>query len=260
MSEKKDLGALERTAKGDSDAATGGRIGNASETTQAAILLTLADDAKLFHAPDRTTYADLTTGNHRETWPIRGDAFNQWLARRYFERCRAAPNKEAMQSALATLEARARFDAPERPVHLRVGECDGKLYLDLADENRRAVGIDATGWRIVADPPVRFRRAPGMKALPEPVRGGSIEALRRFLNVATDNDFVLAVAWLLATLRNRGPFPVLVLSGEQGSAKSTAASMLRAIVDPNTVALRALPRQDRDLYIAANSNRVVSAR
>jgi len=103
----------------------------------------------------------------------------------------------------------------------------------------------------VAAPPIRFRRAPGMLPLPVAARGGSISALRPFLNVRTTNDFVLAVAWLLAALRNCGPYPVLVLSGEQGSAKSTAAAMLRALVDPNTAPLRALPRDERNLSIAS---------
>jgi len=41
-----------------------------------------------------------------------------------------------------------------------------------------------------------------------------------------------------------------VLSGEQGSAKSTFSAILRALLDPNTAPLRALPREDRDLFIA----------
>src|SRR5262245_35105057 len=85
-----------------------------------------------------------------------------------------------------------------------------------------------------------------MQPLPMPVRGGSVAALRSFLNVQSDTDFVLVVAWALACLRNRGPYPVIVLSGEQGSAKSTFSSILRALLDPNTAPLRALPREDRD--------------
>ena len=79
-----------------------------------------------------------------------------------------------------------------------------------------------------------------------------------FLNVQSDTDFVLVVAWALACLRNRGPYPVLVLSGEQGSAKSTFSGMLRALVDPNTAPLRALPREDRDLFIAATNGHVLA--
>jgi hypothetical protein len=54
-------------------------------------------------------------------------------------------------------------------------------------------------------------------------------------------------------LRWRGPYPVLGASGEQGSAKSTLCGMLRALVDPNTAPLRALPRNDHELFIAANN-------
>ena len=91
-----------------------------------------------------------------------------------------------------------------------------------------------------------------------PGRGGSVATLRSFLNVQTDADFVLVVAWALACLRNRGPYPVIVLSGEQGSAKSTFSAVLRALLDPNTAPLRALPREDRDLFIAASNGHVLA--
>ncbi|WP_245499802.1 hypothetical protein [Tepidamorphus gemmatus] len=156
------------------------------------------------------------------------------------------------------IEAKAHFDAPERTVHVRVAALIDCLYLDLGDETWRAVEIDAAGWRVIENPPVRFRRAPGMLALPLPVLGGSVATLRSFLNVRSDADFELVVAWALACLRHRGPYPVLVLSGEQGSAKSTFSAILRALLDPNTAPLRALPREDRDLFIAAGNGHVLA--
>lgn len=69
---------------------------------------------------------------------------------------------------------------------------------------------------------------------------------------------MLVVAWALAALRNRGPYPVIVLSGEHGSAKSTFSAMLRALLDPNTARLRALPREDRDLFIGATNGHVLA--
>ena len=128
----------------------------------------------------------------------------------------------------------------------------------LCDDTWRAVEIDATGWRVIDRPPVRFRRAAGMQPLPIPQPGGSIKRLRYYLNVTSDSDFVLVVSWVLACLRNRGPYPVLVLMGEQGSAKSTFAAILRKLLDPNTAPLRALPREDRDLFIAANNGHVLA--
>jgi hypothetical protein len=156
------------------------------------------------------------------------------------------------------IEAKAYFDAPERRVHIRVGGHEGRLYLDLCYEDWRAIEIGTDGWRVIDNPPLRFRRAAGMQSLPAPVPGGSVETLRSFLNVQSDDHFVLVIAWLLAALRNRGPYPVLVLSGEQGSAKSTFSALLRALVDPNTAPLRALPREDRDLFIAAINAHVLA--
>jgi hypothetical protein len=245
------------TALDETMAEESGEAGGRSRS-QADILLELAQTAKLFHAPDGTGFADLDINGHRETWPIRTKGFRRWLARCYFEATGGAPNSEALQSALNVIEAKANFDAPERIIHVRVGGLDGRLYLDLSDEKWRAVEIDASGWRVIENPPVRFRRPPGMQSLPVPVPGGSIASLRSFLNVQSDADFVLAVTWVLACLRNRGPYPVIVLSGEQGSAKSTFSAIVRALVDPNTAPLRALPREDRDLFIAATSAHVLA--
>jgi len=64
---------------------------------------------------------------------------------------------------------------------------------------------------------------------------------------------VLTVSFILAALRERGPYPVLCLAGEHGSAKSTFTAVLRKLIDPNSAPLRALPREDRDLFIAANN-------
>ena len=225
---------------------------------QADILIALAAEAKLFHAPDGTGYADLVIDGHRETRPIRSKGFRHWLAHRFWQETRGAPSSEALQSALNIIEAQAHFDAPERSVHVRIAGLDGKLYLDLGDARWRAVEVDATGWRVISDPPVRFRRTSGMRPLPVPETGGSIRDLYRFVNLADDGARVLVVEWLLAAYRDRGPYPVLVLSGEQGTAKSMLAKILRELVDPNTAPLRSLPRDDRDLFIAATNGHVIA--
>jgi len=148
--------------------------------THADILIGLTQSAELFHAPDGTGFADLSINSHRETWPVRTKVFRRWLARRFFEETRGAPSSEALQSTLNVIEARAHFDAPERAVYVRVGGRDDRLYLDLSDDSWRAVEIDSKGWRVIENPPVRFRRSAGMKALPTPLTGGSVRVLRSF--------------------------------------------------------------------------------
>src|SRR5215475_2103789 len=139
------------------------------------VLIDLSARAEeLFHAPDGTGYATIPVDDHLETWPIRSKGFKRWLARAFFAETSSAPNSDAIQSALNVIEARAHFDGRQQPVHVRVGACDGRLYLDLADARWRAVEISSSGWQIVERPPIAFRRAAGMQVLPDPLRGGSI--------------------------------------------------------------------------------------
>jgi hypothetical protein len=186
--------------------------------------------------------------SHRETWPLRGKHFQAWLR----------PSPAALNAVLNVLEAQAQFDGPQRKVSLRLAEHDGLIYLDLADEFWRCVEIGANGWWIAEDPPVRFRRSAGMQPLPLPLRGGPIEALAPFLNLASENDFVLVVAWLLGALRAGGPYPVLAIAGEQGSAKTVLSKLLRAVIDPSVAPVRALPRDERELFIAASNGHVLA--
>jgi hypothetical protein len=222
------------------------------------MLLELAASAELFHTANGAAFADLMIDGHRETWPVRSIRFRSWLRRRYYDATGGAPSPAALRSALDALEAQAQFDSPRRPVYMRVAEQDGRLYLDLADEHWRAVEIGPEGWRVMASPPVRFRRAAGMLPLPIPVKGGSIDALAPFLNLPGRSAFVLVVAWLLAALRHGGPYPLLAVSGEQGSAKTVLSKVLRALVDPNAAPVRTMPREERDLFIAASNGHLLA--
>ena len=162
---------------------------------------------------------------------------------------RSAPRQELF-------EARALFDGEECPVHLRVAEHGGRLYLDLCDRAWRAVEIDDEGWRVVDRPPAKFRRTRGAQPLPEPERGGSLEELRLFFNV-DHYGWILVRAFLVAALRPGFPLPILVAKGEQGAGKSTACRVISSLVDPRTSALRGVPREVRDLTAAARNSWLV---
>jgi hypothetical protein len=246
--------------KGGEDEGEDGEQDRRRGPSAATILVNLARAAgvELFHGPDQAGYATVPVAGRHETWPLRSKGFRRWLALLFFQAEEKAAGGQAILDALNTLEGRAAFGAPEKAVHVRVAGYEGKVYLDLADPLWRAVEVDAQGWRLVAEPPVKFIRPRGLLPLPEPVRGGSLGELRRFVNVAGDDDWRLLVAWLLQALRPQGPYPVLCQHGEQGSAKSTTARVVRSLIDPSLAPLRTRPRDERDLMIAATNSRVVA--
>jgi hypothetical protein len=51
---------------------------------------------------------------------------------------------------------------------------------------------------------------------------------------------------------------LLAISGEQGSAKTVLSKLLRALVDPNVAPVRALPREEREMMIAANNGHLLA--
>jgi len=221
--------------------------------------LALGTGMDLFHSPDRQPFATVSLGQFNATMSMRSHDFALLLRRLFYEHTGTGIGSQALADAVGNLEAKAIFDGTEHLVFVRVAQSpDGLIYLDLANEAWEAVEISPTGWRVISNPPVKFRRAPGMLALPHPALGGSLSALGPFVNVPDETAWRLAVAWLVAAARPRGPYPILVLQGEQGSAKSTLARVLRAVVDPNTAALRSEPREVRDLMIAATNGWVIA--
>ncbi len=231
--------------------------GDDDKLSQATTLVNLAKDAELWHTPDGGAFATIVIDAHRETWGIRAKAFRDWLAYQFFQLEGKSPGGQATADALAVLSGQALFNGPEYSVFVRVAEVGGSIYLDLANDGWEVVRVTTEGWCINSDPPVRFRRARGMLALPHPVPGGDLKLLRNLLNLATDDDWALYLGCLVQALRGRGPYPVLVFYGEHGSAKSTASVVFRRVVDPNKSNLRSPPRDERDLRIQATNGWVI---
>ncbi len=227
---------------------------------QAESLLDLIDDAELWHSSDREAFASITISGHVENWKVRSKSFKLWALRRYFETTGAAPGGQAIEDAMRVVEARAIFEGAEHAPFVRIAEHQGDLFLDLADDQWRAVRIRGgpQGWEIVDRPPIKFLRSSAMQALPVPEPGGMIEELRDLINVETEGDFKLVVAWLVGAFHPRGPYSILALNGEQGSAKSTLSKLLRSMIDPNTAPIRSAPRDEQTLILAATNSWVAA--
>lgn len=253
--------AEKKTTRGKAMQAGDGDGDERPRKSQATEAVELAGDAALFHDPaDERAFATIDVDGHLETWPINGKGFRQWLGRRYYAEQGKAIGSQALQDAINVIGGMAIYDGPAIGVRVRLAEHDNDIYLDLCDEDWQAVKITSGGWSVVGshECPVRFVRRRGMLDLPEPVAGGSVDDLRELVNVGNDDDWRLVVAFMVATLRPTGPYPVLDVHGEQGSGKSTACRMIRGMIDPNAAALRRPPRDERDLMIAASNGHLVA--
>jgi hypothetical protein len=213
-------------------------------------VLKLAFDAEYFCTPDKATYADIRVDGVRETYSIRSRAFKLWLTSEFYDSEAKAINSNAMAEVLGVLDAKAVRSKVVREVNLRTAEHQGKIYLDLGSPDWSAVEIDAQGWRIIAEPPVRFIRPESLLALPTPIEGGSLNELRELIN-AESESWILIITFLLFCFCPNRTYPVLVLSAHRGSGKTAAAEILKGLIDPGKGGLPGLPNTEGNLAARA---------
>lgn len=255
--------------------------------SQTTVLLELveAESPRLIRSPEEKTFAVVCVNGVEQTIRLRSGAGRDWLTYLFLRARDRAPSAQAIADVTATLDARARFDGEDEPVFVRIGEKGGRIYVDLGDPTWDAVEIGPAGWRIVNPCPVRFRRPKGLLPQARPARGGSWEELRRFLHLggddaaaptvtgpssiphgdslanddgdACDDTWRLFSGWVTAAYQTRGPYPILVVTGEAGSAKSTTSKVARRLVDPAVAPLRSLPKDTRDLFVRAGGCHVL---
>lgn len=210
---------------------------------------------ELLHAPDHdgVGYAVVPVNGHLETWPARSRVFRQSLGREYWLRHHKVASSQAMQDALNVIAGKAIYHGVECPVAVRVAAHSGDYYLDLANPSWQAARVTAGRWEVVDRPSVRFIRPNAMLSLPAPVTGGSVDELRQLINVPHDDAWALPAPYMIQAIR-----PTLCWSFSANSAKSTLCRLVRGLIDPNKAPLRAKPREERDLMIAANNGWIIA--
>jgi hypothetical protein len=173
-----------------------------------------------------------------------------------FEKSGKPLSANIMSDIISTLEAQAQFAGPECEVYLRTGSANEVAYVDLGTPDAAVVKIDAGGWMVSQCADIRFYRSAGLLPLPVPVRGNGLQKFKNLLRL-DDASWHLLVAFAISSLAPKGPFMCLLVQGEHGSGKSLLCSFLKRLIDPNLLEKSRLPREERNLMIQAQENRLL---
>lgn len=198
---------------------------------------------ELWRDVDGAAYATLPANGGACHLPLDSRQFSGECSRIFYQARKRAIRREALQSGISTLVAKALHEGNEYSVCRRVGFDGECVYLALHNARGQVVRISCDGWEVVSggDTPVRFVKTASTRELPTPSVGGSLEQLRPFLNL-DPSGWLLAKAFLAGCFLPTGTFPVFVATGEQGSGKSFASRIVREVVDPVKASLRTVPK------------------
>lgn len=223
--------------------------------SQSDILIRLGEQAKFLCDEQEKPYAAVEIGGHTELLDMGKERFKDFLTREFFLETGKAPSLEAMNQALGTLKALAKFGGKKRRLKKRVAEWKGTIYYDLADKRWRSVRIAPDGCRILEKSPLLFLRNNNMKAQVEPdLANGDVMLLKKHLRLRRSEDWILCAVYIVTCLIPTIPHPVLIIAGEKGAAKSTTLRMLKSIIDPSTRDLLVMPNAKNELALTLSNS------
>jgi hypothetical protein len=216
------------------------------------------DSLDLFHDASKRPFVRVNHGNHSEVYAVASGAFKDWLRHRYYEIHESPLERRDEENIVHMLSARATYEGAQRPLYCRAGRggsVGDALFLDIGDGGWQVIEVSDSCWRIVEQVDgINFIRPRGMLALPRPVSMPGVELRLQLLFGLTAEQLHLLITWLVLTLLAVGPFPILRICGEYALL---LAELIRLVVDPVATPIRAVPKEERDLRIAAQQSWVV---
>lgn len=253
-SKKKEVGSVAGSEE------TGGRVAKAKK----AKMLVMNNVKDLYYTSSSGVYAKIELNGHHEIVKTDSKLFKNWLIF-LFERTENAMLADSdIRTVISSVESIAFFRGKHRDVYLRIAEVEGKIFLDLCNEKRQVLEISADGFKVLEESPVLFRRTEDMDEIPIPIFENTSDYMRlsKYINFDKLEDLNMIVAFIMATFRPTMPKPILNLTGEAGSGKSTNSRVIRKFTDPakqknllkKEIDMKELPLAAANQYLLAFDN------
>ena len=167
---------------------------------------------------------------------------NRPLTKLLFKHEGKAPSNDGLIGARRVLDMLAHDSGDVRESHTRAAYHEHAVFYQLAPD--RVARIDENGWSLDPNPPVYFRAVKNLQPLPSPTPGGKLEEVAEWVNLKSDRDRRLFLAYVtLATLAHI-PRPILQTTGVMGSGKSTACRIVKRLLDPTGTETVTADRRD----------------
>ncbi|HEY9678867.1 MAG TPA: hypothetical protein V6C76_12735 [Drouetiella sp.] len=219
----------------------------------------ITDRLELFHSADNTAYATISDETGIKTLEVNKGPFADWLNYQFFRLTGKAIKKAALEETIGVLNAKAKFLGKQIEVYTRVAPYEDGVEIVHDLHSGSVVVVTSAQVSTKSRATSKFVKYPSNVSQVSPVASDKsmlLPLLRKYIN-ATEQDLTLIVVWLLASFRTNVPCPLLLVQGEQGSAKSTLGKVLKSLLDPAKPDTRTLPSSERDLAIAAKNSHVL---
>lgn len=154
--------------------------------------------------------------------------------------------KDKAQVSNVTMRLDANIEKEVRLRYRVARNNDNAICYNIDDDEGTIVTVTRQGWSCAPSPDVcLFKPCSGSKKQVLPIKNGNINDIFEFVNIKEEMKplfLCLLVFYFVPEMQ----YPILSLFGGKGSGKSTVASMLRSIIDPNEAVFDTLDNKKMD--------------
>lgn len=218
----------------------------------------LIDKSIFFHSPEGVPFAIVSPELSHLAVKVGSSEFKDQVRLLAFHSLSINLKTAALKEISEFFKSYAKTSCPCKTPYMRYANIENAVHVCRGTKIGGIVKITSNGFKNLKKSEVNFYSPPGQKVLAKPQKGGGFKALRKmFPNISRD-DFKLVMCWVICAINSKGPFPILVIQGEQGSAKTLFVKLLRDLIDPIVGSVITLPRNERDLVVIAQNNVVLA--
>ena len=187
-----------------------------------------------------------------------------WLAATYHKETELIVGDDMCSQILNLLRAKARFErVPSEKVYRRIALVDDVLYYDLCNDSRELVRVASDSIRIVrhGDDTPMFQRSLNQSAQVTPDLGSWPDAIGEMCRLLR-MDTLLFRVHLISFFLEQVATPIMLITGQQGSIKSTQSGLIKRMVDPIGSELEDnltnFPKKLDDLCVRLNNDQLIA--
>jgi hypothetical protein len=228
-------------------------------TADADIMFGIAQDNFLFCRTPEGEHFLLPTKQAVYAWMVGSEKFRLFLIREFKKRTGSVPAPTAWAAAIDAVRAECDISDNVKDLAIRSARNGEDYWLDLGTESGQAICYNAAGWAtwsaVPFDLPFAFRRTSAVLPLPVPEKIDEKDTkvtlqklMKTFVNVS-DDEWPLLVSYMVTHILPGFKTPIMLLTSEAQSGKSTATMAVRFAVEGNLGRGEKLPSKEDDIAV-----------
>jgi hypothetical protein len=210
-----------------------------------------ANCKEIFIDEYKAAHAAVMINDWLEVVAIADERFKNWLRKIVRKEYQLIVGTSVIEETVNQLTADAYFDGNKRDLGLRFAKSkddEFKWYYDLTNDKWEFIEITKEGWKTVKNQ-IIFRRFNHQIPQISPETNHSSDIFDQFMNLLNvkKEDRLLLKCYIISLFIPDLPKAVLMVHGEQGTAKSMLQELVIMLVDPTLTKVLTPPKKTEEL-------------